>query len=128
MRTSAQKWWILHSRWSDTEIRLLRHRQRVTGSCCAESRPATCVTWCLVRCHVGNALWALAKLGHSPGAGLLAAAAPRLTALLPDATPQNVANWLVPYVAFEAQPPTDLLDGVVAVMESSPEVCLQPTH
>jgi len=72
--------------------------------------------------RAGNALWAFAKLGHSPGAGLLAAAAPRLTALLPGATPQNVANWLLPYVTFRAEPPAQLLDGVVALIEASPEV------
>ncbi len=74
--------------------------------------------------RAGNALWAFAKLGHSPGGGLLAAAAPRLTALLPGATPQNVVNWLLPYVTFRAQPPGQLLDGAVAVIEASPEVRL----
>ena len=72
--------------------------------------------------RAGNALWAFAKLGHSPGAGLLAAAVPRLTALLSGATPQNIANWLLPYVTFRAEPPARLLDGVVAVIEASPEV------
>ena len=72
----------------------------------------------------GNALWAFAKLGHSPGAGLLAAAAPRLTALTHGATPQNIANWLLPYVTFRAQPPAQLLDGAAAFMEASPEVRL----
>ena len=69
----------------------------------------------------GNALWAFSKLGHNPGAGLLVAAAPRLEALLRDATPQNIANWLLPFVTFKVQPPPELLTGVVAVMEASPE-------
>ena len=73
----------------------------------------------------GNALWAFAKLGHNPGAGLLTAAATRLTALLATgATPQNMANWLLPYVTFKTQPPARLLDGIVGAIEASPEVRL----
>ena len=76
----------------------------------------------------GNALWAFAKLGQSPSAGLLAAAAPRLTALLPNATPQNIANWLLPYVIFKVQPLAQLLDGIVAVLQASPEVRPNPVY
>ena len=46
-------------------------------------------------------------------------------ALLADATPQNIANWLLPYVTFKVQPPAELLQGVVAMMESSPEARFQ---
>ncbi len=45
-------------------------------------------------------------------------------ALLRDATPQNIANWLLPFVTFKVQPPAELLDGIVAVVEASAEARL----
>ena len=59
----------------------------------------------------GNALWALAKLEHDPGAALLRAAGAQFALLLPTAAPQNIANTLQAFVAFQAQPAPELLQG-----------------